>query len=254
MGMVLLNFKNYLGVNSSARIAAAASSMGFGQKVVVAPSIASFSKVFDALKKKGVRIGLCAQNLDLPGSAGPYTGKTTIDDLKMLGCAYALIGHSEVRHRDSPENGESDDLVAMKLRLALDSGLVPILCFGETGMEKKAGRTKAVSARQIRSALRRVNSHELGRIIFAYEPVWAIRGHGNAQACSVKHAADVVAHVRKVACLGDGAKFLYGGSVDGKNVKSYLDGGFYGVLVGRAGTNAKSLKEIFAGMKSHGNS
>ncbi len=254
MGMVLLNFKDYLGVDSSAKMASVASRLGFGQKVVVAPSIASFSKVFDTLKKRGRRIGLCAQNLDLPGSAGPYTGKTTIDDFKNLGCTYALIGHSEVRHRDSPEKGESDGLVAMKLRLALDNNLVPILCFGETGGEKAAGRTKDVAARQVRAALRHVKTRELGRMIFAYEPVWAIKGHGNAQACSARYAADVAAHIRKVIGLGNNARILYGGSVDGKNMKSYLDVGFYGVLVGRAGTSAKSLKEILAGMRSHGNS
>lgn len=254
MGMVFLNFKDYLGVDSSARMAVAASRMGSGQKVVVAPSIASLSKVYDALRKSRRNIALCTQNLDLPGSAGPYTGKTTVDDFKMLGCTYALIGHSEVRHRDSPESGESDEMVAMKLRLALDSGLAPILCFGETGREKEAGRTKAVAIKQVKSSLSHVKRRELGRIIFAYEPVWAIRGHKNAQACSVEHAAYVVEQVRKSAGLGKSARFLYGGSVNGKNVGSYLEGGFYGVLVGRAGTDAKSLREIFAGVNRHGNS
>ena len=248
MGMVFLNFKDYLDVDSSARMAAAAARMGRGQGIVVAPSVASLSKVFDALGKARRGVALCAQNLDLPGFAGPYTAKTTVDDFKRLGCTYALIGHSEVRRRAPPESGESDALIAMKLRLALDRKLTPILCFGESEKERRASRTGAVIIRQVGSALKRVKRHEMGRIIFAYEPVWAIKGRGSAKACSAEHAADVIEKVRKVAKLGKDVKFLYGGSVDGKNVGSYLNGGFYGVLVGRAGTDARSLKEIFVGM------
>ena len=169
--------------------------------------------------------------------------------MKLLGCRYALIGHSEVRHREAPDIVDSDELVAAKLRLALDSGLAPVLCFGETSSQKALGKTYEVATKQVRTALKGVKRQELERIIFAYEPVWAIKGHGNAQACSVEHAADVAGHVRKASRLGDGVKFLYGGSVNGENVGSYLDGGFYGVLVGRAGTNARSMKEIFAGMR-----
>lgn len=249
MGMILFNFKNYLDIDASAKMAMTAVRMNWTHEVVIAPSLASAGKVLDLLKGSSRRFRLCAQDIDIPGSAGPYTGKTTVHDLKRLGCTYALIGHSEVRHRAWPEEGDSDELVAMKIRLALDSGLVPVLCFGETRGEKAAARTKEIARRQVKSSLRYAKRSELERIIFAYEPVWAIKGHGAAQACSASYAADVVDYVKKAAGLNSNARFLYGGSVSGMNIKEYMDGGFHGVLVGRAGTDMNGLKSLFAGVK-----
>src|SRR5207237_11094 len=105
-----------------------------------------------------------------PFPAGAYTGGITAEMLRDLGCRYVLVGHSE-RRRDFKEPG---DLVARKLRRALEAKLEPVLCIGETLAERDAARTQAVLRSQLMEAVDGVTHADAARIVLAYEPVWAI--------------------------------------------------------------------------------
>ena len=102
-------------------------------------------------------MSLCAQNFDYSETYGAHTGDVLVEDLKKLGCRYALIGHSEVRHRKAPRTGESDELISKKMKLCLDKGLTPVLCFGETREEKESAETDKVIVRQLKSAFAAVS-------------------------------------------------------------------------------------------------
>jgi triosephosphate isomerase len=148
-----------------------------------------------------------------------------------FGCSYALVGHSERR----TYHGETDAVVAAKALRALEFGLVPVVCVGETLAEREAGQTEAVVGRQLQAVLDVLSIEQLGRIVLAYEPVWAI-GTGktatSAQAQEV-HAALRTRVAAKDAGVAERMAILYGGSVKPDNAAelfsmSDIDGGLIG--------------------------
>jgi triosephosphate isomerase len=177
----------------------------------------------------GTNVGWGAQDVH-PADAGPHTGDVSGPMLVDLGCRYVEIGHSE-RRRD---HHEGDRLVAAKVAAALRWGLTPILCVGE----RRPGRPPAVRAmvaRQLTGALGALGRPELGRVVIAYEPVWAI-GMG-AQAAPVAHiaAAHAAIHGWLSARHAGDVRVIYGGSVDLGNAAEILAlPGVDGLFVGRA--------------------
>ncbi len=166
-----------------------------------------------------------------PNGEGAFTGEVSARMLLDVGGRYGLVGHSERRslHR------EDSDLVAAKFHAAVDAGLAPILCLGETLEEREAGRTEEVIAAQLRPVLDRAGVAAFADAVVAYEPVWAI---GTGRTASPGQAQEVHAFIRgqvaeRDARIGDSLPILYGGSVKPANAaelfaQADIDGGLIG--------------------------
>jgi triosephosphate isomerase (TIM) len=161
-----------------------------------------------------------------PHESGAYTGDVSAAMLAELGCRHVIVGHSERRAL----HGESDGLVAEKARAALEHGLVPIVCVGETLAEREAGATHEVVGRQLRAVIERLGDR-IDRIVVAYEPVWAI---GTGKTASPGEAQSVHAFLRgALGAAGAALRLLYGGSVKADNATQLfaepdIDGGLIG--------------------------
>jgi triosephosphate isomerase (TIM) len=162
---------------------------------------------------------------------GAFTGEVAASMLGEFGCGYALVGHSERR----TYHGETDAVVAAKALRALEFDIVPVVCVGETLAEREAGQTDAVVGRQLQAVLDALSIEQLGRIVLAYEPVWAI---GTGKTATSAQAQEVHAALRaRVAAKDAGVAarmaILYGGSVKPDNAAelfsmSDIDGGLIG--------------------------
>lgn len=174
---------------------------------------------------------------------GAFTGEVSGEMLVDLGCRLVLVGHSERRALF----GEGDDRVAHKFQRALDAGLTPVLCVGETLAQRDAGDTVAVVRRQLDAVLAASGVAGLGRGVVAYEPVWAI---GTGRTATPEQAQEVHAAIRARvgeddAKIADSLQLLYGGSVKADNAASLfsqpdIDGG----LIGGASLDADSFLAI----------
>ena len=179
---------------------------------------------------RGTRIAWGAQNLS-QYAKGAYTGEVSGAMLRDFECTYAIVGHSERR----ASYGEDNDLVALKFKAALDVGLVPILCVGETLAQREAGETERVVDAQLAAVTTRFGAHALAAAVIAYEPVWAI---GTGKTATPEQAQAVHAHIRgRVAsdqkALAQELRILYGGSVKAGNAAELfampdIDGGLIG--------------------------
>lgn len=234
--MIVANWKMYLSPSDSVKLFEVMAKKG---KAVICPSFVVLERLGALAKKSGVRLG--AQDCFWE-NRGAYTGEVSPLDLKDLGCEYVIVGHSERRNYLS----ETDEMVRKKVKSALTAGLIPILCVGENEAERNAGAAGARVVEQLEKALAGLDKLGAGQeIIIAYEPIWAI---GTGQACGPEAAAKMHEVIKnKIAkLLGvKNVRVLYGGSVDDKNVASYLERAeIDGVLVG--GASAK--KDIFASL------
>jgi triosephosphate isomerase len=210
--------------------------------VAVFPPFVYLPDTVRVLTDSAVAVGaqdVCAE------ASGAFTGEVSAGMLKDVGCTHALVGHSERRawyHED-------DALVARKILAALGTGLTPVLCVGETLQEREAEKTEAVIARQVDAVLGMNGVTAFGRIIVAYEPVWAI---GTGRTATPDQAQAVHQFIRgriaaQDATIGGQLRILYGGSVKGGNAADLfampdVDGG----LVGGASLNAEEFAEICA--------
>jgi triosephosphate isomerase len=185
----------------------------------------------------GSAIGWGGQDVSVHES-GAYTGEISTAMLLDFGCRYVIVGHSERR----AGHAESDELVAQKTAQALKAGLLPIVCVGETLSEREAGQTDAVVGRQADAVLAVLSAGGLTKIVFAYEPVWAI---GTGKTATPQMAQDVHAMLRRKAAGKDAAaaetlRILYGGSMKPDNAAELLampdiDGGLIGGASLKAG-------------------
>lgn len=210
--------------------------------LLVLPSLVHLSLVHTLLNHSSVRLG--AQNLYV-GTQGAFTGEVSGPMLKELGCQYVLVGHSE-RRAIFHDNLE---LVAAKFQAALDAGLTPILCVGETREERERGDTEKVVREQLTSVIQFAGIEALSRAVIAYEPVWAI---GTGLTATPEQAQEVHAFIRSLIAQikVDTALticILYGGSMKPDNAASLLampdiDGG----LIGGASLDAASFLAICA--------
>ena len=215
--------------------------------VAMAPPFTALAAVGEILK--GTSVGLAAQTMH-EAAKGAFTGEISPAMLKDVGCTHVILGHSERRHIF----GETDQNVMRKARAALDHGLVPILCVGETLQERETSRTFDVVERQAEHALRHVTPEEASRSVLAYEPVWAI---GTGKTASPEQAQEVHTFLRKLVARSHGEgvaraiRILYGGSVKPDNAGSLIaEPDVDGALVGGACLEAPSFLGIVTASRS----
>jgi triosephosphate isomerase len=175
------------------------------------------------------KLKLVAQTLSAP-DFGAFTGETSAAQLANF-VKYAFLGHSERRIYF----GETDDDIAEKIQFAINHQITPVICVGETAMDRTAGKTEEVLREQLRSALASVDNSQ---VLIAYEPVWAISSFAGAYTATPELIAATVQKIREIiptVSTPDIPPILYGGSVDPTNAESYLTiDGINGVLVGSA--------------------
>ncbi len=174
---------------------------------------------------------------------GAYTGEISGDMLKSFGVQYVIVGHSERRRL-----GDTDDIVAKKIRRILDVKLIPIICIGEDSRDPD-GIFFSVIRGQLERALSLVKQSEVGRLVVAYEPIWAI-GVGNKSA-TPKDAAEASLFIKKTVAGRFGSsrarslRVIYGGSTSPDNAASFLaERNVSGLLVGRESLDPKSFIKI----------
>ncbi len=173
---------------------------------------------------------------------GACTGEISVSLAREAGATWALVGHSERRHKF----GETDEATGRKVKAVLQGGLSPMLCVGEKLEERKAGQTEAVVIRQLEAGLAGLDGAALGGVTIAYEPVWAIGTGVNAtpgDAAAVHHA--IRAWLRNRMPPASKPRILYGGSVSPANAAALLaEAEIDGVLVGGASLEAESWVAI----------
>ena len=191
---------------------------------------------------KGTNIKIGAQNMHFE-EKGAFTGEISPLMLKELDMDYVVIGHSERRQYFN----ETDETVNKKVLKALEVGIDPILCVGETLEEREAGNTKDVCKVQVEKALENVSKEDLAKVVIAYEPVWAI---GTGKTATSEDANDVIAYIREVVAnlYGESAnevRIQYGGSVKPSNVAEIMNqSDIDGALVGGASLEANDYVEL----------
>jgi triosephosphate isomerase len=208
---------------------------------VICPPFTALAMVSNLVKDSKIELG--AQNLFWE-EQGAYTGEISPGMVAEI-AEYVILGHSERRAYFQ----DTDDVVNKKVLAALKAGLKPILCVGETLEENEAGKTGEVVKRQLVEALKDVNTEELGQMMVAYEPVWAI---GTGKAATAEGANQVIKnHVRDVLAslytraAADQIRILYGGSVKPANAKEYFQQpDIDGALVGGASLKADAFIQI----------
>lgn len=206
--------------------------------VAVYPPFTALASASAELRGSGIQVG--AQNL-YPSPSGAFTGEISAQMLLTVGCTSVIIGHSERRHA----LGEQDEFCALKVESAAQAGLEPVFCVGETQDERKSGSTEAVVARQLQGVLARLP--EPGRLVIAYEPIWAI---GTGLTATPGQAQEVHRFIRKALSLrwgklGEGVRILYGGSVKSENARELLsEPDINGALVGGASLDVESFTNI----------
>ena len=221
-----------------------------GHRTALLAKLAAVQKKIDkghvAQAVKGTPVKVGGQNMHF-AREGAFTGEISSLMLQDAGCTHVLLGHSERRH----VFGEDDELVAKKVRAAVDARLIPVVCIGETLPEREAGRTLEVVERQLERALRQVGADEVGRLAVAYEPVWAI---GTGQVATPEQAQEVHAFIRKRIGVSHGepvagaVRLLYGGSVKPDNIAGLMAlADVDGVLVGGASLDAGPFLKIVHG-------
>ena len=189
---------------------------------------------------QGTNIQVGVQNMHYEDK-GAYTGEISAPMLKSVNCKYVIIGHSERRQYFN----ETDETVNKKVKKALEYGLTPIVCVGETLEEKEAGKTIEIITSQIEKGLVDLKASDLDKIVIAYEPIWAIGTGKTATSEDAQNAIKAIREKIKSLFNTDDISILYGGSVKGSNAKELfamkdIDGG----LVGVASLEAKSFAEI----------
>lgn len=209
-------------------------------EVVLAPTFLALQAV--ALQVNGRQFKLASQNLYWRDE-GAFTGEVSAKQLSGL-VDYAIIGHSERRH----VFGETDKDIRSKVQAAIRNGIRPILCVGETALERSDGETKDVLTDQILGGFANVTSEELNQVVIAYEPVWAIGTGMNAKPDDVISAARIIrSQVRHLYGQDASNKMpvLYGGSVSLESASDYLSLiDIDGLLIGGASLDAHTFSEI----------
>ena len=213
------------------------------REVVIAPPFPALYPVGAVLKDSGM--SLAAQNLGAY-KEGAYTGEISARMLVDVGCTHVIVGHSERRTLF----GESNEIVNAKIGMALQFGMRPIVCIGETLQDREAGKTFDVIERQIKEGLNQVAVYDISQIIIAYEPVWAI---GTGKTATTGQAGEAHAFIRQLMeelygkGPAGGLPILYGGSVNPENIgKLMAQPDINGALVGGASQDVETFRKIVA--------
>lgn len=199
-------------------------------QVIICPPFIHLEKFKDKFEKQEI-ISLGGQNI-YSEQKGRFTGEVSAPMIKNFGGDYVIIGHSERR----AVFGETDELINKKLKAALDSNLIPILCIGETLAEREQGEIKKVISSQLTEGLRDISKNKISQMIIAYEPIWSI---GTGRIPKTNEIMEVRILIQKILIdnfdmeLESIPKIVYGGSVDFGNAKNVcIEAGMNGVLVG----------------------
>ncbi len=199
-------------------------------KIIYCPPSTLIGPMSKKFKKTNIEIG--AQNCHEQESYGAFTGSINSKMLKNIGAKYVIIGHSENR-----QSGESNQLINLKIKSALKSGLKIIFCIGESLKEKRKKITKKILDKQLKLGLNKINSKK--DIIIAYEPVWSI-GTG-----IIPKSDDLYETVNFIKKKMRKNKVLYGGSVNPKNINDLkLINNIDGYLIGGASQDPKKFIDI----------
>jgi triosephosphate isomerase (TIM) len=211
--------------------------------VAVLPPFTDIRSIQTLVDGDRLRLTYGAQDLS-PESSGAYTGDISGSMLAKLGCTYVAVGHSERR----AIHGEGDELLNRKLKAALANDLVPIFCIGEELAIREAGTHVEHVLAQLRNGLKGLHKPDLKKIVFAYEPVWAI---GTGKTATPEDAQEVCAAIRvELAKIGsdeiaEAARILYGGSVKSANIVEIMrQADVDGVLVGGASLDPEEFARI----------
>ena len=232
------NWKMHGTAKTAAKLAAdlANSSGDYPELIVFPPYVCIPAVVTELLAARNIAIG--AQNIS-HHSEGAYTGEISGKMLSDIGCSHVLVGHSERRTNCS----ESNELVAEKFAAAKRSGLVPILCVGETFEQRQQGQELQVIKSQLDAVVDLVGLESVCDAIVAYEPVWAV---GTGETATPEQAQQVHSFIRaELGSSGTDTQILYGGSINADNAAALfaqpdLDGG----LVGGASLEAEHFINI----------
>ncbi len=214
-----------------------------GVEIAVCPPAVYLDAVGKVLAGSTVVLG--AQNVYHEPN-GAFTGEISTAMLLDLGCRYVILGHSERRNIV----GETDQAVNKKVHAALAAGLTPIVCVGELLAEREAGRTYEVVRTQFDGSLAGVSTEQMGRVVIAYEPVWAI---GTGKVATPAQAQEVHKDLRKILAdrynksVAGAVRIQYGGSVKASNAAELLaQADVDGALVGGASLKAEEFIGIAA--------
>ncbi|MEQ1869846.1 MAG: triose-phosphate isomerase [Vicinamibacterales bacterium] len=210
-------------------------------EIVVSPPFTALHTVAEALRNTNV--GVAAQNLYFERE-GAFTGEISAAMVKESGAEFAIVGHSERRRMF----GETDATVNRKLTAAIGAGLTPIFCIGETLEEREQNQTLTVLDRQITGGLEGLTAEQVGALVIAYEPVWAI---GTGRVATVAQAQEVHAHIRGRlrqwfgADTAEQCRILYGGSVKPDNIQGLMrEPDVDGALIGGASLDVQAFAEM----------
>jgi triosephosphate isomerase (TIM) len=211
-------------------------------EVAICPTFTALAAMVDSTR--GSRVAVYAQNMH-QAAEGAFTGEVSAPMLSELGVHGVVLGHSERRELF----GETDKALALKVPAAFEAGLQLILCVGETEEERERGDTQRKLRHQVQEDLARLETEQLGDVVIAYEPIWAI---GTGQVATPDQAQEAIAFVR--ALVGDRSReqaqrtrILYGGSVKPENAAELLAlPDVDGALVGGASLDAESFATIVA--------
>ncbi len=209
--------------------------------VLICPVFTAVYPLANEVKGSNIHIG--AQNVYWEPK-GAFTGEIAVNMLADAGASFVIIGHSERRQYFC----ETDETVNKRTKATLDAGLIPIVCVGETLQERESDNTFKVIEKQVRNGIKNFSKEEAGKIVIAYEPVWAI---GTGKTASPQQAQEVHEFIRNIysqmygADIADKVRILYGGSVKPDNVSELMkqkdiDGG----LVGGASLEASSFAKL----------
>jgi triosephosphate isomerase (TIM) len=211
-----------------------------GTEVVICPPYLALKAVVELCVQ--TRVEVASQNMH-QAAEGAFTGEVSAPMLRELGVGRVVLGHSERRTYFC----ETDEALAEKLPAALDAGLGPILCVGETESERDAGDTEDVLRRQVETDLATVTDGHLADVVIAYEPVWAI---GTGRTATAEQAEEAIGLIRSLvaarsADAGAAIRIVYGGSVKVENARELLEReGIDGALVGGASLDPEAFAQI----------
>ncbi|MHC2995106.1 MAG: triose-phosphate isomerase [Candidatus Atribacteria bacterium] len=217
-----------------------------GVDIVVCPPFTSLWVVKEIINGTNIHLGV--QNMYWE-TKGAFTGEISPLMLKDVGCEYVILGHSERREYFK----ETSEEVAKKTKAAFSVNLIPIVCVGENLEERESSKTKSVIEQEIKALFSEIDSTLAGRIIIAYEPIWAI---GTGKSASSEDANLIIKFIRELFYSEYGSKvaerirILYGGSVDPKNINEFMnESDIDGALVGGASLFALSFSQIVRATK-----
>ena len=211
-----------------------------GVDVAICPSFIALQAMVDSAR--GSRVGVYAQNMH-EADSGAFTGEVSAPMLSELDVDGVILGHSERRQHFN----ETDRSLQQKVPKALEAGLVPILCVGETEEERERGETERKLRHQVQEGLDKVPIGRLPEVVVAYEPVWAI---GTGLTATAEQAQDACGFVRALVegfdkAAGQAVRILYGGSLKPDNAEELLGlPDVDGALIGGASLDAGDFAQI----------